>query len=71
MTEFHKGIIVGFVIYTTLVSLVALLTNDDDNTLAFAIGFGWIGYFIALLFAKYVRFSSDKLRQIRMNKKYK
>lgn len=65
MSELQIGILLGFVIYSTLVSIVALLTKDDDATLSFAIGVGWVGYFIALVFCKYVNYSSNKLKQAR------
>lgn len=65
MGELQIGIVLGFFIYSALVTVVALLTKDEDETLSFAIGIGWFGYFIALLFCKYVNYMSNKLKRTR------
>ena len=38
MSELQIGIVLGFFIYSALVTVVALLTKDEDETLSFAIG---------------------------------
>ena len=70
MSELQIGIVLGFFIYSALVTVVALLTKDEDETLAFAIGVGWIGYFVALVFCKYVHYMSNKLKHAR-NKRHR
>ena len=70
MSELQIGIVLGFFIYSALVTVVALLTKDEDETLSFAIGIGWMGYFIALVFCKYVNYMSNKLKHAR-SKRYR
>lgn len=70
MSELQIGIVLGFFIYSALVTVVALLTKDEDETLSFAIGIGWFGYFVALLFCKYVNYMSNKLKRAR-SKRYR
>ena len=54
MNDLWIGIILGLFIYSTFVTLVAALTEDEDSIIVFSIGIWWFFYGCIVLFRKYI-----------------
>lgn len=54
MSDLWIGIILGLFIYSTFVTLVATLTEDEDLIIVCSIGIWWFFYGCIVLFRKYI-----------------
>lgn len=54
MSDLWIGIILGLFIYSTFVTLVAALTEDEDSIIVCSIGIWWFFYGCIVLFRKYI-----------------
>ena len=54
MNDLWIGIILGLFIYSTFVTLVAALTEDEDSIIVCSIGIWWVFYGGIVLFRKYI-----------------
>ena len=54
MNDLWIGIILGLFIYSTFVTLVAALTEDEDSIIVCSIGIWWFFYGCIVLFRKYI-----------------
>ena len=54
MSDLWIGIILGLFIYSTFVTLVAALTEDEDSIIVCSIGIWWVFYGCIVLFRKYI-----------------
>lgn len=54
MSDLWIGIILGLFIYSTFVTLVAALTEDEDSIIVCSIGIWWFFYGFIVLFRKYI-----------------
>lgn len=65
MSEFQVGILAGIFIYSSVVAIIGFTTNDDDITVKFAIGAGWIFCILAVFIMKIMDFSKKNRRRKR------
>ena len=54
MNDLWIGIILGLFIYSTFVTLVAALTEDEDSIIVCGIGVWWLFYGVNILLKKYI-----------------
>lgn len=54
MSDLWIGIILGLFIYSTFVTLVAALTEDEGSIIVCSIGIWWFFYGCIVLFRKYI-----------------
>ena len=54
MSDLWIGIILGLFIYSTFVTLVAALTEDEDSVIVCGIGVWWLFYGVNILLKKYI-----------------
>lgn len=54
MSDLWIGIILGLFIYSTFVTLVAALTEDENSIIVCSIGIWWFFYGCIVLFRKYI-----------------
>ena len=54
MNDLWIGIILGLFIYSTFVTLVAALTEDENSIIVCSIGIWWFFYGCIVLFRKYI-----------------
>lgn len=54
MSDLWIGIILGLFIYSTFVTLVAALTEDENSIVVCSIGIWWFFYGCIVLFRKYI-----------------
>ena len=54
MSDLWIGIILGLFIYSTFVTLVAALTEDEDSIIVCSIGIWWFFCGCIVLFRKYI-----------------
>ena len=54
MSDLWIGIILGLFIYSTFVTLVAALTEDEDSIIVCGIGVWWLFYGVNILLKKYI-----------------
>ena len=54
MNDLWMGIILGLFIYSTFVTLVAALTEDENSIIVCSIGIWWFFYGCIVLFRKYI-----------------
>ena len=74
MNDLWIGIILGLFIYSTFVTLVAALTEDENSIIVCSIGIWWFFYGCIVLFRKYIlpEINRDKRKNtfIRRRKRY-
>ena len=74
MSDLWIGIILGLFIYSTFVTLVATLTEDEDSIIVCSIGIWWFFYGCIVLFRKYILPEINRYKRkntfIRRRKRY-
>ena len=54
MSDLWIGVILGLFAYSTFITLVAALTEDEDSIIVCSIGIWWFFYECIVLFRKYI-----------------
>ena len=74
MNDLWMGIILGLFIYSTFVTLVAALTEDENSIIVCSIGIWWFFYGCIVLFRKYILPEINRYKRkntfIRRRKRY-
>ena len=54
MNNLTVGILLGAFLYSTYITLVAVITQDEDSVIVCSIGVWWLFYGVNILFKKYI-----------------
>ena len=54
MNDLTIGILLGALLYSTYITLVAVITQDEDSVIVCSIGVWWLFYGLNILFKKYI-----------------
>ena len=54
MSNLTIGILVGAFLYSTYITLVAVITQDEDSIIVCGIGVWWLFYGVNILLKKYI-----------------
>lgn len=54
MNNLTIGILLGAFLYSTYLTLVAVITQDEDSVIVCSIGVWWLFYGVNILFKKYI-----------------
>ena len=54
MNDLTIGILLGAFLYSTYITLVAVITRDEDSVIVCSIGVWWLFYGVNILLKKYI-----------------